>query len=117
VRSGRILVVDDDTAWREALGELLADMGYQVTEAADGGRALDALGHERFDAVLLDLRMPGMSGEDVAARLPKDAPPVVFLTGAPVERLGAALGTGPHYYLPKEAGRAELSLLLDSLDR
>ena len=117
MRSGRILVVDDDAAWREAMRDLLLDMGYSVSEAEDGYCALRLLSAERFDAILLDLRMPGLSGQEVAGRLPRDAPPIVFLTGAPPERVAPELAEGATYYLPKEAGRAELSLLLESLER
>ena len=112
----RVLVVDDDADWRDFLTTCLEDLGYEARVASNGQEALDALRRgPRCGAVLLDLHMPGMSGEEVAARLPPDPPHVVFLTSAPVQEVGAALRTGPHYYLPKGASRDELSLLLQSL--
>jgi CheY-like chemotaxis protein len=111
----KILVVDDDADWRDVVCEVLGSLGHEVVAAADGETALVHLAQERFDAVLLDLMMPGLSGEQVAARLPRDAPPVVFVTGLPAEDVGRALSGGAHYYLPKAAGVAEMQLMLDSL--
>jgi len=112
----RVLVVDDDADWRHFLAECLADLGYRAMEASSGEEALALLAHQAFGIILLDLRMPGMNGEEVARRLPGGAGRVVFLTGAPVDEVGPALRQGPHYYLPKGANRQELSMLLEALD-
>lgn len=111
----RVLIVDDDPDWREFLRMSLADLGYEAVEAADGEQALAAMDREAVDVVLLDLNMPGMRGEEVVTRIPRDGPRVVFLTGAGADTVGSALMSGPHYYLPKGASRDQLSLLLDSL--
>jgi CheY-like chemotaxis protein len=112
----RILVVDDDADWREFLSLSLRDMGYETVEAADGEEALEELSHDRdFAAILLDLNMPGLRGEEVAERLPEPHPKVVFLTAAAAQDVGDALRKGPHYYLPKGANQQQLSLLLESL--
>ena len=66
--------------------------------------------------MLLDMRMPEMSGEEVLQQLPDDPPRVVCLTSAPAHELGPALQSGPHYYLPKSASRDQLALLLESLE-
>ena len=63
-----ILIVDDDAALREGLAETLADLGHRSAEAEDGAAALRHLGRGRVDAVLLDLRMPGMDGLEVLGR-------------------------------------------------
>jgi CheY-like chemotaxis protein len=112
---GRVLVVDDDADWREFLKLALEDLGYETREACDGEQALERLEDEDFEVVLLDLNMPGMGGEDVVARLPSDAPRIVFLTSAPVQDVVPALSSGAHYYLPKGASREQLELLLQSL--
>jgi CheY-like chemotaxis protein len=113
----RILVVDDDADWRQFLTLSLHELGYQTVEAANGVEALDALSHDRrFAAILLDLNMPGLRGEEVAERLPDEHPKVVFLTAAAAEDVGTALRKGPHYYLPKGANQQQLSLLLQSLE-
>jgi CheY-like chemotaxis protein len=60
-----VLVVDDDTDLREALGDALRDEGYAVTLASNGREALDLLpGLKRPCAVVLDLTMPVMNGTD-----------------------------------------------------
>lgn len=57
-----ILVVDDDQSHRTLISDLLEEMGYSTSQAGNGREALDLLEGELPDAVLLDLRMPVMSG-------------------------------------------------------
>ncbi|MBA5875112.1 MAG: response regulator [Nitrospira sp. CR1.2] len=64
--SGRVLLVDDEVAIRDMVGEFLGGLGYTITTADSGPRAIAAYQHqERFDVVLLDVTMPGMNGVDV----------------------------------------------------
>lgn len=116
MRSRKVLVVDDDADWRRFLSESLSELGWEPSEAEDGEEAVHKLdGGEPYGVVLLDMSMPGMSGEEVAAHVPNHGPKVVFLTAMPPHELSSALGQGAHYYLPKGATREQLSLLLDSL--
>jgi diguanylate cyclase (GGDEF)-like protein len=82
--AAHVLVVEDDEATRGALRALLDDAGYVCDEASDGERAVDAMRDARFDLVLLDLGLPGMSGADVHRQLRRDPRtrflPIVFLT-------------------------------------
>jgi diguanylate cyclase (GGDEF)-like protein len=82
--TARVLVVEDDEATRGALRSLLDDAGYICDEASDGEEAVDAMRDARFDLVLLDLGLPGMSGADVHRQLRRDPRtrflPIVFLT-------------------------------------
>jgi CheY-like chemotaxis protein len=66
---GRVLVVDDEIDIRSMLAIVLAGEGWQVEGAAGGEEALALCESELHDVVVLDLRMPGMSGLDVAHRL------------------------------------------------
>jgi two-component system, chemotaxis family, chemotaxis protein CheY len=112
----KVLVVDDDSDWREFVRTALEEMGYQTLEAANGESALECLSKETCSVVLLDLNMPGMSGQEVAQRMPKQGTRVVFLTSASPKEAGSALNAGPHYDLPKGASLHQLSLLLQSLE-
>jgi adenylate cyclase len=67
-----VLVVDDDRANRLTLTALLEGEGYAVRAVADGEEALAALAADPYDAVLLDLLMPGVGGMDVLADLKAD---------------------------------------------
>lgn len=57
-----ILLVDDEVAFTKSLSRLLAVKGFKVSVANDGKSALKAFGEEKFDIVVLDLKMPGMDG-------------------------------------------------------
>lgn len=83
---GRIFVVDDDAQVRKLLEVLLSGAGYQVEEFATGGSALERIRNESPDLVLLDLKMPDMSGHEVLESIRQDPAtrllPVIMLTGA-----------------------------------
>ncbi|HVU23365.1 MAG TPA: ATP-binding protein [Opitutus sp.] len=68
-RRRRILVVDDIATNRSVLRELLAPLGFEITEAASGAEALAAVPNLQPDAIFLDLRMPGIDGFELARRL------------------------------------------------
>lgn len=82
-QSRKVLVVDDDAVVGHSINRVLTEQGYQVREAVSGIEALEALGHQDYDMVFTDIRMPGMDGLDMAARMKKNYPemPVVVITG------------------------------------
>ena len=100
----RILVADDEAAWREILSEVLRDAGYTVEAVADGALAIEALGRGGFHAVVSDVRMPradGLAVLEAAGRLPSP-PPVVLLTAfASIEQAVEAMRRGAFDYLRK----------------
>lgn len=69
----RILIVDDHPTNRRVPATLLRQHGWEVDIAADGETALDKLAIAHFDAVLLDLNMPDLSGFEVCRRIRADA--------------------------------------------
>ena len=111
----KVLVVDDDPSWRQILSLELEELGYEPVQAAGGAEALQILEVVDCSVILLDLRMPGVDGHEVMARLPPGGPTVVILTAAGMDEVQEALAARPHYYLPKGAGRKELALMLQSL--
>lgn len=83
----RILLVDDEQDLRETLADLLSLAGYLVTTAESGPVAVAAAHQSRFDLLITDLRMPGMSGAETitAIKLIDPAIRVVVVTGYPSE--------------------------------
>lgn len=79
----RLLLVDDEEGFRRATSTALGRRGFTVTEAADGEEALESIRAERPDIVLLDLKMPGLSGIETLQEIREvDANlPVIILTG------------------------------------
>lgn len=84
-----VLIVDDDRDVRFVLGAILNYDGYRVVEAADGPSGITLAEEHRPDVVIMDLRMPGMSGLDAARALRKREEtsqiPVVALTADDLE--------------------------------
>jgi two-component system NtrC family response regulator len=113
-----ILIVDDDKAVRGAIAVTLGDLGHQTAEAGDGEAALTWLSRQPADAVLLDLRMPGMDGMDVLRRIQAKPhpPPVAILTAVPTsENTIEAMRLGAADHLAKPVGRNDLKRLLERM--
>ncbi|MCU0909516.1 MAG: ATP-binding protein, partial [Rhodobacteraceae bacterium] len=108
-QSVRILVADDNATNRLVMRHLLARVGAEVTEAADGAEAVAALAARRFDAVLMDMVMPVMDGPSaarairMAERIGQGArTPILALTAnALPEQVQACLGAGMDGHLAK----------------
>lgn len=79
----KILVVDDDPVVSKSIGRVLSNKGYAVISAQNGEEALSKLDSEKYDLVFTDIKMPGMSGLEVAERVKASQPwlPVVIVTG------------------------------------
>ncbi|MDO5320828.1 MAG: sigma-54 dependent transcriptional regulator [Bacteroidia bacterium] len=68
----KVLIVDDERAIRNSLGEILSDEGYEVESAEDGTSALDLVAKEKYDVIFCDIKMPGMDGMEVLDKLVAD---------------------------------------------
>ena len=110
-----ILIVDDDAPLRRAMAVTVEDLGHTAAQAADAAACLDWLADHRADAVLLDLRMPGMDGMTLLKRiraLPAP-PPVAVITAVPTgENTIEAMRLGAVDHLAKPVGRDALAALL-----
>jgi two-component system response regulator MprA len=115
-----VLVVDDDFAIRESLDRSLRANGYDVELASDGTEALQAIDDTPFDAVVLDVLMPGRSGIDVcrSLRAAGNRVPILILTARDTvpERV-AGLEAGADDYLVKPFALEELIARLRALLR
>ncbi|MBZ5575366.1 MAG: LytTR family DNA-binding domain-containing protein [Acidobacteriia bacterium] len=109
----RVLIADDEAPARARLRQLLASHAdiEIVGEAETGVQAMELTGHLRPDLVLLDVRMPGCSGLDVAACLPSPRPHIVFCT-AYEEHAVDAFELAAADYLLKPVSRARLAQAL-----
>jgi two-component system response regulator AtoC len=110
-----VLVVDDEESVRTFLAELLGSAGYQVRCAGSGAQALEMLEGGSFDAVLLDVVMPEMSGLDVLRqyRAKGGTAPVIVLSAlAGADDAVRALKMGASDYLSKPFGNEELEDVL-----
>src|SRR5262245_12863629 len=114
-RSLRVLFVDDEAPLRELLRSELKRMGHQIEVCEDGRAALKALEKGTFDAAILDLRMPGMSGLEVLEYLKKVSPDTeaVVMTGhASIETATMAMRLGAADYITKPCKLADIEAVL-----
>jgi DNA-binding response OmpR family regulator len=115
---GRILAVDDQRYFRELITGLLTQEGYEVRAAGSGEEAVQILGRERFDVIVTDLVMPGMSGSDLVRRIKAEDPEqdVVVVTGVVDVRSAVdAMKLGASEYLLKPFDREALAAALDAI--
>jgi two-component system OmpR family response regulator/two-component system response regulator QseB len=115
-----ILIVEDELRVRAFLTRGLSEEGFRVRESGDGAQARELLRHERFELVLLDWMLPGLSGLELlqGLRARGDITPVLMLTArdAVAERI-AALNAGADDYLVKPFDLQELAARMHALAR
>jgi DNA-binding NtrC family response regulator len=114
----RLLIVDDDRTFRLSVAELLRQDGYEIELAEDASEAAQALERETFDLVLLDLRMPGLSGVRFVEvlRTRGARTPVLMISGfGTVEAAVEALQVGADDFLTKPVDPDVLSARVASL--
>ena len=106
--SRRILVVDDDPQIRRIMRAVLVAKRYEVIEAECGEDALKLIRSEKYDLVLLDINMPGITGIEVCkeARTSSDIPIVMMSAGE--ESRAKALDAGANDYLKKPFGVSQI---------
>jgi DNA-binding NtrC family response regulator len=112
----RILFADDEAHLRELMQMELPRLGHEVTVCPDGTAAIRALEKGSYDAALLDLRMPGLTGIEVLGKIRQLSPEtqVIILTGqATVDTAVQALRLGAFDYLTKPCKWAELEVILN----
>jgi two-component system, OmpR family, KDP operon response regulator KdpE len=113
--SGNVLIVDDERSIRLSLKTILGNFGFDIVEAARGEEAVALVRSEPFDAVLLDINMPGIGGIEVCRIMRKVSPrlPIVMLTVQGSEdRKVEALNAGADDYITKPFQLRELTARL-----
>jgi two-component system response regulator (stage 0 sporulation protein F) len=106
-----ILLVDDDPEFRKAMKKMFEKSGYNVTVAADGQEALEALSEESFDLIISDLRMPNLNGMELMEELKRRRInlPVIFITAyGEVESYMDLMNLGAFEYINKPVKGQEI---------
>ena len=114
----RVLIVDDEKNIRESLGKYLSLEKIDSLGAESGEAALDCLSRESFDAVILDLKLPGMNGQTVLEQMQRQGvtTPVIMISAhGEIPDAVRALKSGAKDYLVKPFDPAELCIRLRSL--
>src|ERR1019366_8569529 len=113
----KVLVVDDDPVVSKSFDRVLARKGYAVVTAENGQEALNKIANEDYDAVFTDIKMPGMSGIEVAERMHAKRPwmPVVIITGyGSAENEARAEAAGVRGFLRKPLSPEMIETSLDA---
>lgn len=113
----QVLLVDDEPRMLSSLGELLKDRGFVLTSAANGGEAIRYLGQQPFDLVILDLRLPDISGHDIMDFMNSqqaDANIIVTSGDCGIDAAIGALKRGAYDYLRKPYSPEELRKTVDN---
>ena len=111
----RILVVDDDESVLAAFRRVLSKNGYAVDTVSTAGKALEKLASNRYDVLLLDIRLPDMEGTDLLQKLSKDSSEMVkiIVTGHSDDEHGIkASDYGADDYLVKPVKPEELLMTI-----
>ena len=119
-RTKRVLIADDNRDWADGLAVLLEEQGYAVRTTYDGREAIEAARTFQPDIVVLDIRMPRLTGYEAARvfhRHPQSTRPILIAITAWAGESGKlrAEMSGFDYYLAKPAEPAEILELLKSL--
>ena len=111
---GYLLVVDDDASHRALISDVLEEMGYRTREASNGREALDAMETEMPVAVLLDLRMPVMSGWgllEALKKLPRARNlPIIIISAYGFEWEAELVGASGYVSKPVDLGKLRTTL-------
>jgi DNA-binding NtrC family response regulator len=116
MKKGRILIVDDDHAMRLALSESLESFGYGIVAAENGREALSIFQKSKFNLVVTDMRMPGMTGIEVlqgVKKLSKDVPVILITAYGTVSTAVEAMKEGAAEFIMKPFSLDELEAVVE----
>jgi len=117
--SKNVLIIDDEEALCEIIIEVLNTMGFKSHPAGSGEEAIEIAGkHTHFDLIIIDVNMPGMSGEETYNRLrtKHSTTPLIFMSGYDLsDELGKMNLTCPNTFLKKPFTITDLSNTVSGL--
>jgi DNA-binding NtrC family response regulator len=111
----KVLLVDDEMDFLDALSERLRNRDVEVTTATTGSKALELIRDESYDAIILDMMMPGMDGLETLKAIKADRPElqIILLTGhASVDKGIEAMKSGAQDFIEKPA---DIKALMDKI--
>ena len=114
-RPARVLVADDSLEMARSVADSLGDRGYEATAAGSGGEAQHLLSERTFDALVTDLRMPGIDGLALMARsrsLDPDRPVIAMTAYGSIDIALESLRQGAYQVLTKPFKQEELAIFL-----
>lgn len=119
-RGGYVLIVDDDKTMCDSLRDGLEQEGFKVATAFEGAEALRKVENERFDILLIDMKLPGMNGLEVYRKVKKIQPLIVtiLITGYPAEcsdLISQAISESAYMCINKPMNMKKLLGLLDDV--
>ncbi len=115
MRKGKILIVDDEPQILKILSRLLSKLNCEISTAGTGEEALELIGKEGFDLIILDLRLPGLSGIEVLKETKRKSPAssvVVITAYGSVETAIQAMKLGADDFLQKPFDTEQLGLVV-----
>ena len=110
----KVLVVEDDAGIRQSLYETLTALGFVIGEAGNGEEALLRLRMIDYDAVLLDINMPGITGIEVCREVRASSTIPIVIMSAGEESKAEALEAGANNYLKKPFSVSQVFACVDS---
>jgi len=116
MKGPRILLVDDEVVFTTNMSKLLANRGYDVVAVNSGDAAVEAVEKEKFDVVILDLKMPGMDGITTLEEIKRLSffTEILILTGhGSMDSAFRAIEMGAYDYVMKPCEIAELVIKIE----
>ncbi len=116
----KILLLEDDIILQEIIEEFLTEKGYEVESFYDGGKALDAIGENRYDMLLLDVNVPNIDGFEILSYLREigNTTPAIYITSlAGIDELKKGFDLGADDYLKKPFELEELRARIEHIIR
>lgn len=117
-RTPKILIVDDEEIMRNSLTDWLREDRYQATAVENGEKALEKVRKEKWNLILLDLKMPGMDGIEVlkeVKRINKDIPVIIMTAYASVDTAVEAMKKGAYDYIVKPFNLEEVGITIKKI--
>jgi DNA-binding response OmpR family regulator len=116
----KILIVEDDPVSRKILCESLSRLKHEVHSAHNGIDALEKLGDDKYDLILLDVMMPGLSGYELLKRIrlklsPEELPVILVTAKSQLDDIHAGFKAGANDYIIKPFSMDELSIRVENM--